>query len=193
MLQLIFFVSLSLYFFESSNDINKQINIVRLISLLLLLRLPIVCILFMEIKAFRVIVSTAKRMFSPFMSVLFSLYLFIFVFDTMGILWFGGLITVDKVSGIANATGNGLYYLMNFNDTYSGMLTLFSILVGNNWNSTSDMYADLTKSDWPRWYFTTFYIVSIMVMLNIVVSFVLDIYEVSLEESDVKLKKMTYV
>ena len=97
----------------------------RLISLLLLLRLPIVCILFMEIKAFRVIVTTAKRMLSPFLSVLCSLYLFIFVFNTIGILMFGGLITLAKVDKIAFATNNALYYLLNFNDTYSGMLTLF--------------------------------------------------------------------
>ena len=161
--------------------------------MLLLLRLPIVCILFMEIKAFRVVVSTAKRMFSPFLSVLFSLYLFIFVFNTIGILMFGGLITLGKVDVISDATDNALYYIMNFNDTYSGMLTLFSILIGNNWNSMSDMYADLTNNDWPRWYFTIFYIVAIMVILNIVVSFVLDIYEVSQEECDLKLKKMTDV
>jgi len=57
----------------------------------------------------------------------------------------------------------------------------------------SDMYANLTNNDWPRWYFTIFYIVAIMVILNIVVSFVLDIYEVSQEECELKLKKMTDV
>ena len=55
------------------------------------------------------------------------------------------------------------------------------------------MYADLTGDNWPKWYFTIFYIVSIMIILNIVVSFVMDIYEVSLEESDAKQKMITDV
>ena len=55
------------------------------------------------------------------------------------------------------------------------------------------MYVDLTGDNWPKWYFTIFYIVSIMIILNIVVSFVMDIYEVSLEESDAKQKMITDV
>ena len=55
------------------------------------------------------------------------------------------------------------------------------------------MYAHLIGGNWPKWYFTIFYIVSIMIILNIVVSFVMEIYEVSLEESDANLKKITDV
>ena len=66
------------------------------------------------------------------------------------------------------------------------MLTLFAVMVGNNWNSYADMYCSLVGNNWPRVYFTTFYMTTIMIMLNIVISFVLEIYSVSLEDSRTK-------
>ena len=156
-------------------------------AVILLFRLPIISTLLMELKDFKVIVQTTKRMFSPFLSVLFSLYLVIFMFNTFGLLCYSGVITLDNISFIENSTGNGLYYLLNFNDTYSGLLTLFSILVSNNWNATTEMYSTLLGTNLPRLYFSTFFVVSIMVILNIVISFVLEIYTISLEESRSKV------
>ena len=148
-------------------------------ALLLLFRLPIICTLLNELKDFRVIVHTGQRMFSPFMSVLFSLYLVIFAFNAVGIIAFSGVVRLSKASEIAAVT-SPLYYQLNFNDTYSGMMTLFSVLVGNNWNSTTDMFCALCGANWPRFYFSLFFVISIMVMMNIIVSFVLEIYTISL-------------
>lgn len=64
-------------------------------AILLLLRLPIVVTLLMEVKDFQVIVHTAKRMFSPFLSVLFSFYLVMFMFNCIGIISFAGVVTLD--------------------------------------------------------------------------------------------------
>lgn len=91
---------------------------------------------------------------------------------------------------ISNTAGNGLYYQLNFNDFYSGMLTLFSILVSNNWNAVTEMYCALCGNNWPKVYFSTFFVVTIMVILNIVISFVLEIYTVSLAESESRLSKI---
>lgn len=63
------------------------------------------------------------------------------------------------------------------------MLTLFAVLVSNNWNSTTDIYCLLCGSNWPRLFFGIFFFMTIFVILNIVISFVLDIYANSLEES----------
>ena len=38
------------------------------------------------------------------------------------------------------------------------------------------MYCVITGSNWPRFYFTTFWIICTLIMLNIVISFVLEIY-----------------
>jgi hypothetical protein len=32
-----------------------------------------------------------------------------------------------------NVPGNGLYYLLNFNDLGMSLITLFSVFFGNNW------------------------------------------------------------
>ena len=69
-----------------------------------------------------------------------------------------------------------MYYLINFNDLYASMVTLFHILVVNNWNQTTEMYVVIMGSEWPRLYFTSFWIICTLIMLNIVISFVLEIY-----------------
>lgn len=64
------------------------------------------------------------------------------------------------------------------------MLTLFCILNSNNWNSYCDMYSELNDGSLvPYYYFTIYYILSIFIMLNIVVSFIMEIYSVVLDDS----------
>ena len=179
-LQVVFICLIIPYF--STSSLSTQIRMVELLALLFLFRLPIVCTLFMELKDFQVIMLTGKKMLSPFLSVLFSLYLVIFMFKTVGVLWFGGLVTLAEAQNIGNI-GSTLNYLLNFNDTYSAMLTLFVVLVSNNWNDTTDIYCMLVDNLWPRLFFGIFFFLTIFVILNIVTSFVLDIYDNSLEES----------
>ena len=74
-----------------------------------------------------------------------------------------------------------MYYLMNFNDFLASMITLFHILVINNWNQTTDMYCYVLKSDWPRVFFGAFWVLTVLIMLNIVISFVLETYSTTSE------------
>lgn len=94
-LQVVFICLIIPYF--STSSLSTQIRMVELLALLFLFRLPIVCTLFMELKDFQVIMLTGKKMLSPFLSVLFSLYLVIFMFKTVGTICFGGLVTLAKV------------------------------------------------------------------------------------------------
>ena len=64
---------------------------------------------------------------------MFSLYTVMFFYAVMGEFFFAGEITVNTVRN-ANMSASKLYYLINFNDLYSSMVTLFHILVVNNWN-----------------------------------------------------------
>eukprot|EP00501_MAST-03F_sp_TOSAG23-6_P000298 GSMAST32.ASY1.ANO1.305.1 assembled CDS len=45
------------------------------------------------------------------------------------------------------------YYPNNFNDFASGLVTLFELLVVNNWFIIMDGFAAATGSDWSRWFF----------------------------------------
>ena len=51
------------------------------------------------------------------------------------------------------------------------------------------MYTEISGSNWPRLYFTTFWVICTLIMLNIVISFVLEIYGSIGEEVDEDIKK----
>ena len=104
-----------------------------------------------------------------------SLYTVTFFYAVIGEYFYSGVITRESVR-VADMSASKLYYLINFNDMYASMLTLFHVLVVNNWNNTVEMYCTVLDSHWPRLYFTTFWIICTLIMLNIVISFVLEIY-----------------
>lgn len=62
-----------------------------------------------------------------------SLYTVMFFYAVVGEFFFADLITTESVSSVNHSASN-LYYLINFNDLYASMITLFHILVVNNWN-----------------------------------------------------------
>ena len=98
---------------------------------------------------------------------------------------------MSHINTIEKAGGNALYYQLNFNDSLSSLLTLFCVLNSNNWNSYCDMYSELNGgSQVPYYYFTLYYILSIFIMLNIVVSFIMEIYSVVLDDSKPNQKKL---
>ena len=192
-LQVVFWISWIIYFSVDELDIDAMIKLVNIMSLVFFFRLPVVVVLLWELKGFRVIVETGMRFFSPFMSVLFSLYLILFAYSEIGVLLYCQKITLYDFSDIDN-NGNPLYALLNFNDLASGMLTNFAILVSNNWNSFTDMFSAFVGNNiGPRFYFGFFFMLSIMVFLNIVVSFIMEIYEVTLEKLEADSDKMENV
>lgn len=73
-----------------------------------------------------------------------------------------------------NSTLNGYYYLNNFTNIISSYVTLFELMVVNNWYIIMDGYA-FVSSEWSRIYFMTFYIVT-LVVITIVVAFVLETF-----------------
>ena len=144
-----------------------------------------------ELEDFKKICQTFKRFSTPFMIIMFSLYSVLFFYAVIGEFFFGALITTDSVQ-VYSIDASNMYYLINFNDMYASMVTLFHVLVVNNWNETTEMYTVISESNWPRVYFTTFWVICTLIMLNIVISFVLEIYgsigdEV---EEDVKIKAL---
>jgi two pore calcium channel protein len=79
-----------------------------------------------------------------------------------------------------------LYYLMNFNDFPSCMVTLFHIMIVNNWYITCNMFVLVKGNNWPRCFFVAFWVIVVLIMLNLVISFILEIY--SETEEDQKKK-----
>jgi len=76
---------------------------------------------------------------------------------------------------------------MNFNDFPSSFVTLFHIMIVNNWFNTTDMCCIVMESRWPVLYFVSFWIFTVLIMLNLVISFVLELYG----EAEEKYAKVT--
>ena len=75
-----------------------------------------------------------------------------------------------------------LYYLMNFNDFGASMLTLFHIMIVNNWFLTCNMYRDISQNVVPQIFFISFWVLTVLIIFNLVISNVIEIYA-SVEDS----------
>ena len=172
MLQVVCLVSDS--YFLDGNYISTVFAI-NLCCCVILVRLTRLFYLFAEIKSVNVILSTFLRFTMPFIVICLSLYTLFFFFAQLGMLLFGGAITTVSQQ-IGNDFTPPLWYLMNFNDFAASCITLFHILIVNNWYVTCDMYCYVFNSWLPRIFFVTFWILTVLIMLNIVIAFVLDVY-----------------
>ena len=102
------------------------------------------------------------------------------VFATVGQLAFGGKVSSDPASpyyavlkGMEYAAND--YWSVNFNDLPASFLTLFALLIVNNWFFFADAFVAVTHVAF-RLYFGAFYIVGVLFMLNIVVAFIIDLF-----------------
>ncbi len=100
---------------------------------------------------------------------------------------------ITTVSAQVNSTTPALYYLMNFNDFFMSLVTLFHIMVVNNWYVTCNMYCLVSGSSWPILYFVSFWTSTVFIMLNLVIAFVIDIYESTENETQAEFKRRDYV
>ena len=140
----------------------------------------------------QVIMATYSKFQLPFFTLVSSMYTIIYIYAVLGQFWFSGLITT-KSQQTEDPNFPALYYLMNFNDFTMSMVTLFHILVINNWFITCDMCCKVVGNDWPRAYFITFWIVTVLIMVNLVISFVLEIYAEMDEKYSKAHKRIRYI
>ena len=82
---------------------------------------------------------------------------------------------------------------MNFNDFGSSLVTLFHQMVVNNWFVTVGMLSDITGHQVAtHFYFVTFWMAIVLVLLNIVIAIVLEIFGsvTNQVEAEMKTTKM---
>ena len=100
---------------------------------------------------------------------------------------FGGWITKESMIHInkVNFEVPTWYIPFNFNDYGSAYVTLFVLMIQNNWHLVTFMYTILDESLQVYLFFTCFYFMTVIVILNIVLAFIIDIY-MSIEEQNKK-------
>lgn len=66
---------------------------------------------------------------------------------------------------------------MNFNDLMSSLVTLFVLIVVNNWYVIVAMCVDIKDGDTAvRYFFVVFYYFGVIIGLNIIIAFAIDMY-----------------
>ena len=90
---------------------------------------------------------------------------------------YGGQITMNSSAILADSSVPDNYFLMNFNDLMSSMVTLFALIVVNNWMVIVAMCVDVKGgATWYRYYFIIFYYFGVIIGLNIIIAFAIDMY-----------------
>lgn len=65
---------------------------------------------------------------------------------------------------------------MNFNDILSSFMSQYALVIVNNWYVIVDANTNAAGSAWFRLYFLVFYYFGVLVGVNILVSFAIDMY-----------------
>lgn len=104
-----------------------------------------------------------------------TLYMVFYIYALFGMHAFSGLIT-ESSAQVYNPGIPTLYYLINFNDFATSMVTLFANMVVNNWWVMCTIFTDVTGSLWPRFYFISFFFIVDLVLINLVIAILLEIY-----------------
>ncbi|XVF66835.1 hypothetical protein PTKIN_Ptkin10aG0069700 [Pterospermum kingtungense] len=155
------------------------------IRYLLLARMLRLMRLLMHVRSYRAFVATFLTLIPSLMPYLGTIFCVLCIYCSLGVQIFGGIVN----AGNLNLEGTDLteddYLLFNFNDYPNGMVTLFNLLVMGNWQVWMQSYKELTGTSWSLAYFISFYLVTVLLLLNLVVAFVLEAFfaEMDLESS----------
>ena len=106
----------------------------KIFELIILLRVVKLLTLMYEVRVLRLILETLKNLASPMKNLLVVFISIFYGFTALGSFFFGGKITVNSPEILSDLSIPQFYYLVNFNDFISSCVTLFILLVVNNWN-----------------------------------------------------------
>jgi len=92
--------------------------------------------------------------------------------------WTTGNTTVGGPYWSLTAFGKQEFYcLLNFDSLYSSCMTLFMLMIQNNWHVTVDGYVQCTGTKYVRLFFVFFNIVTAMILINIFTGVVVDMFD----------------
>ncbi|KAL4620412.1 hypothetical protein ACB092_06G152000 [Castanea dentata] len=156
------------------------------IRYLLLARMLRLIRLLMYIKRYRAFIATFINLIPSLMPYLGTIFCVLCIYCSLGVQIFGGLVNAGNASLDGTDLSDDDYLLFNFNDYPNGMVTLFNLLVMGNWQAWMQSYKELTGTAWSLTYFVSFYLITVLLLLNLIVAFVLEAFfaEMDLESSD---------
>ncbi|GAV70418.1 Ion_trans domain-containing protein/EF_hand_5 domain-containing protein [Cephalotus follicularis] len=156
------------------------------IRYLLLARMLRLIRLLMHIQRCRAFIATFLTLIPSLMPYLGTIFCVLCIYCSLGIQLFGGIVNAGNAKLKDTDLYEDDYLLFNFNDYPNGMVTLFNLLVMGNWHIWMQSYKELTGTSWTVSYFVSFYVITVLLLLNLVVAFVLEAFfaEMELETSE---------
>ncbi|XP_053324826.1 two pore channel protein 1 [Spea bombifrons] len=140
-------------------------------------------------KRYRTVLDTMFELLPRMASLGLTLLIFYYSFSIVGMEFFSGVLypnccntstVADSYRFLNRTVGNqtlpeeGYYYLNNFDNILNSFVTLFELMVVNNWYIIMEGVTSQT-SHWARLFFMVFYIVT-MVVITIIVACILDAF-----------------
>ncbi|XP_058101037.1 two pore calcium channel protein 1B [Magnolia sinica] len=156
------------------------------IRYLLIARMLRLIRLLMHVQRYRAFVATFLTLIPSLMPYLGTIFCVLCIYCSLGLQLFGGIVNSGNPKLGGTDLSDNDYLLFNFNDYPNGMVTLFNLLVMGNWQVWMQSYRDLMGTSWTLIYFVSFYLLIVLLLLNLVVSFVLEAFfaEMELESTD---------
>lgn len=156
------------------------------IRYLLLARMLRLIRLLMHVQQYRGFVATFLTLIPSLMPYLGTIFCVQCIYCSLGVQIFGGIVNAGNAKLEETDLADNDYLLFNFNDYPNGMVTLFNLLVMGNWQVWMQSYKELTGTAWTLVYFVSFYLITVLLLLNLVIAFVLEAFfaEMELESSE---------
>jgi len=150
---------------------------IKLLHAIVFFRLTRFITLLYELHSMRVIIETIKNLIGPMNNLLAVMVTILYTFALIGELLFGGQIKTDSEPIIMQDSIPDNYYLCNFNDLVSAMVTLFILMIVNNWYVIVSLCVAIKNGNTLyRLYFMIFYYFGVLIGLNILIAFAIDMY-----------------
>ena len=167
------------------HESTRQYNIiVKWLELIIFVRMLKILTLLYEIRTMRIIIETIRNLIKPLLNLYGILFTLFYTFALIGMALFGGKLTRLNKDLALDSTIPDNYHLLNFNDLCSSMVTLFCLMIVNNWMDIAHMYSIVMgHNQFYKIYFGVFYYFSVIIGINIAVAFAIDMYS-SVERLD---------
>jgi len=151
----------------------------RLIRFVVMARVLRLVRVLVAMKQFQVIGGTFIDILPAARRILLFLFGIMYIFSSIGMQSFGGLITRDPSNPLSERLrgtdfASAGYWENNFNDLLAGFNVLFNLLVVNNWTTQADGILAVTETKLSRYYFLAFHLLGVVIVCNLVIAFIID-------------------
>jgi two pore calcium channel protein len=139
------------------------------------------------VEKYRIIFNTLIELIPTFVHLSSVILVIFYVFSLIGQELFGGLI-YEENSDLVDPLVPPIYIYNNFNDFVSGVVTLFELLIVNNWWVIAKNFENATSKH-SRIFFAVYFIMAVLVVFNLFLAFIMDMLDSQMKYQQPRLSR----